>query len=212
MKDYRFWAPPSGYEPWTTKQVEEACGNARSQRQANNLDRQRQAMAPRPKLPTVRSTANDELESRRLRLERDRDGKLYQTCLHEAGHALLLLLNGVKPTRAAVRQDLSGEVNYDRILNRDMDREISVAGAAAVSAFGFTPSGLSHDNDCLRATGMRPTYEGRESAFAVDLRQSVEKDIRSNRQFVKKLADELYIYCGHEVSGERIAELWKQYR
>jgi hypothetical protein len=92
-------------------------------------------------------------------------------------------------------------------------REISIAGSAALSAFGFNPqAGVSGDYENLAQTGLRAEFNGRESAFAADPRKSVEKDIRVHRRFVSVLADELYVHCGEEVSRERIADLWQQHR
>jgi hypothetical protein len=156
---------------------------------------------PTPRQPEPES---EEVQQRRRELRRPstRERKLYQTAIHEAGHCLGCHLNGVRIDHALVRRDLSGEVLHYSEPDRQAIREIAIAGECAVSAFGFTPHGLDDDHNRLRSGGhLRPDR-------ADELRRHVEQDVLAHRTFVSAVADELYVHCGQDVPGDRIAELW----
>lgn len=109
-----------------------------------------------PIIASQPSAESEEIQLRRWRVKRDRESKLYQTAIHEAGHALLCLLNGVGIVHAVANQNLTGEVQMKWTPSREADREISIAGEAAVEVFGFVPTGLDGDHSTLLATGIRP--------------------------------------------------------
>jgi hypothetical protein len=169
------------------------------------IDRAKEALDRQPVHQPEPESEEVQQRRRELRRPSTRESKLYQTAIHEAGHCLECLLNAVRIDHALVRRDLSGEVLHYSEPDQQAIREIAIAGECAVSAFGFTPHGLDSDHHRLRSGGhLSP---GR----ADELRRHVESDVEANRKFVSALADELYAHCGQQVSGDRIAELWRQH-
>jgi hypothetical protein len=146
----------------------------------------------------------------------DRLTEPYQTAIHEAGHVLQLLLHdaGTNLEYASVKADGGGETVY---LTSGLDRvariRVLVGGHAALIAYGFPARGGEGDFEMLGRLGLdavEPSrFGGHEETWELaGWRAMAQADVRRHREFVDRLADQLFLSRPARVQRDRILELW----
>jgi hypothetical protein len=173
------------------------------------------AAAGRPIEPKVRPTA---APRRGIVTCDDQLSPAYQTSIHEAGHVLELLIHGAADhLRSACVTADGGETVYTPDgLDRVPLIRMLVGGWAAVIQYGFPATGAAKDFDDLSELGVTTVqplaFGGNEETWELaGWRAMAAADVRRHREFIDRLADELFLARPAPVGRAKILELWQRF-
>jgi hypothetical protein len=156
--------------------------------------------------PTARAEAKPQRP--RLGWTVDRGSRHYATAVHEAGHALAVLLSkDCEIESAGISVDGSGLVRFKHHCPDSLTNQfVSLAGWASTRMFG-----LSDVNPAQDIVDAGLSYRS-QPMYVDQVRDEASKDLYPHRQFIECLAERLYLCCPEAVSGATIKEGWRRYK
>ncbi len=151
--------------------------------------------------------------------------KLFSTCLHEAGHVAILIVEDPNALDfAAVARDLSGICSQRRHSSRETEIRCLVAGYAISTQFGVPGTGChgiaASDASQLQKLGVRVFRPDIDSSLLRELqphhesnqfralKESIRDELRPHLKRIERIAELLWLNVGSRVPADAILKCW----